>query len=108
MCNKPTFKQIPVLKKQSNTYFLSGRLNFETVPFLWQQNQDVLKNVGQPLIIFDLGEVTQSDSSGVALLIAWTGNFRRQAQPVHFIHLPNQMLAIIRLAGLETIVPIKI
>ena len=100
-------KQIPVFQKRSNTYYLSGKLSFETVPFLWQQSQDVLKDREQTLTIFDLGEVAQSDSSGVALLIAWTRIFRRRSQIIHFVHLPRQMLAIIQLAGLETIIPIK-
>lgn len=93
-------------RKSDNTYALSGKLDYETVPFLWQQSQAVFKDRA-PSIVFDLSEVTQSDSSGVALLIAWTRNFRRQSKTVHFIHLPSQMLAIIQLAGLNTIVPIK-
>ena len=94
--------------KNDNTYFLSGVLNYETVPVLWQQSLKVLKNKGQSLVIFDLGGVSQSDSSGVALLIAWIRSFRRQSQATSFIHLPSQMLAIIQLAGLEAIVPIKV
>jgi phospholipid transport system transporter-binding protein len=102
MSDQPTFQY-----KNDNTYFLSGALNYETVPLLWQQSQKALKNKGQSLLVFDLGGVSQSDSSGVALLIAWTRSFRRQSQAIRFIHLPSQMLAIIQLAGLETIVPIK-
>lgn len=102
MNSQPTFQ-----RKNDNTYFLSGALNFETVPFLWQQSLKTLKDKGQSLVIFDLGGVTQSDSSSVALLIAWVRRFRRQAQTINFIHLPSQMLAIIQLAGLETIIPIK-
>jgi|GEM_PF-343662 phospholipid transport system transporter-binding protein len=101
-------KQIPVFQKRSNTYYLSGKLSFETVPLLWQQSQNILKDLGQASLIFDLKEVTHSDSSGVALLIAWTRNFRRRSQIIQFVHLPHQMLAIIQLAGLETIMPIKI
>lgn len=92
--------------KKDYSYSLIGKLNYETVPFLWQQSQDALKDI-KNLITFDLGEVTQSDSSGVALLLAWTRDFHRKSQAVRFIHLPSQMLAIIQLAGLETILPIK-
>jgi phospholipid transport system transporter-binding protein len=98
---------IPVLqRKNHNTYSLSGDLNFDTVPLLWQQSQGILQEREQSLLIFDLEGVTQSDSSGVALLISWTRCLCRQSQTVHFIHFPNQMLAIIQLAGLETILPI--
>lgn len=101
--NKPVFQ----LQKRSNIYFLSGKLNFSTVPLLWQQSQTIL-NDNPPSITFDLTQVMQSDSSGVALLIAWTRYFRCQSHAIHFVHLPKQMLSIIRLAGLDSIIPIKI
>lgn len=100
---------LPILQRKSaNSYFLLGALNFETVPFLWQQSQKVFQTRGQSLITFDLGGVTQSDSSGVALLLGWMRNFRQQSQAIEFIHFPSQMLAIIQLAGLETILPIQV
>jgi len=99
-------KQIPVLQKRSNTYYLSGRLSVETVPLLWQQSQDFLKDLQQTPIVFDLEKVTHSDSSGIALLIAWTRNFHHRSQVIRFVHLPRQMLAIIQLAGLGGIMPI--
>lgn len=102
MNSQPTFE-----RKNKNTYFLSGALNFETVPFVWQKTQNALKDKGESLVIFDLGGVTQCDSSSVALLIAWLRSFHRKSRTISFIHLPSQMLAIIQLAGLETIVPIK-
>ncbi|MES2142086.1 MAG: STAS domain-containing protein [Pseudomonadota bacterium] len=92
-------------RKNDSSYFLSGKLNYETVPFLWQQSQGAFKALKCP-ITFDLSEVIQSDSSGVALLLAWTRDFRRKSQTIHFIRLPSQMLAIIQLAGLESIMPI--
>ncbi|WP_010597849.1 STAS domain-containing protein [Rickettsiella massiliensis] len=58
-------------------------------------------------LTFDLGEVTQSDSSGVALLLVWTHFFRQQAKAVSFINIPNQMLAMIRLTRLTSVIPIK-
>jgi phospholipid transport system transporter-binding protein len=100
---------LPVLqRKNANTYCLLGELNFETVPVLWQQSQKAFQIREQSLISFDLGGVTQSDSSGVALLLAWMRSFRQRSQAIEFIHFPSQMLAIIRLAGLETILPIQV
>jgi phospholipid transport system transporter-binding protein len=104
--NNP-FKQVSVLQERNNAYYLSGELSFETVPLLWQQSQVVLKDKAAS-VIFDLTEVTQSDSSGVALLVAWTQHLHRQSRTIHFVHLPKQMLAIIQLAGLKNIVPITI
>jgi len=101
-------KQMPLLQKWLHVYYLSGKLSFETVPFLWKQSQSILyaSHLEGEAYIFDLVAVTHSDSSGVALLIAWTRDLRRRSQTIHFVHLPQQMLAIIQLAGLETIMPI--
>ncbi|WP_126322126.1 STAS domain-containing protein [Candidatus Rickettsiella viridis] len=96
-----------LFQKRDGAYCLSGELSFDTVPRIWQQSQEALKDKAQS-VVFDLAEVTQSDSSGVALLIAWTRSFHRQSRTIHFLHLPKQMLAIIQLAGLKNIVPIKI
>ena len=104
--NNPS-KQMALFQKRDDSYCLSGALSFDTVPGLWQQSQAALKDKASS-VVFDLAGVTQSDSSGVALLIAWTRSIRRQSRTIHFMHLPKQMLAIIQLAGLKNIVPIKI
>ena len=88
-------------------YVLSGALNTYTVPGLWRLSQNILKNDKALLLTFNLEHVTQSDSSGVALLIAWTRVVKQRDQKIHFVALPAQMLAIIRVSDLEKILPIN-
>ena len=95
-------------KENHSCYVLSGTLNVETVPELWQQSQDILKYDKDSSLIFDLENVTQSDSSGVALLITWTRQFQNQDKKIYFVHLPSQMLALVKVADLEKVLPIKI
>lgn len=95
-------------KESHSCYVVSGILNAETAHNLWQQSQDILKHDKDPLLIFNLEEVTQSDSSGVALLIAWMRLVQSKNKKIQFINLPKQMLAIIKVADLEKILPIKI
>lgn len=97
----------PTLQFKKDHYVLSGALNNYTVPELWQLGQDILKDDLARLLIFNLEHVTQSDSSGVALLIAWTRMLKRRDQKIRFMALPAQMLAIIRLSELEKILPIN-
>ncbi|MEN9916601.1 MAG: phospholipid transporter - MlaB subunit [Pseudomonadota bacterium] len=99
--NRPSFQ----FKKDH--YVLSGSLNTYTVPGLWQISQEILKNDKASLILFNLENVTQSDSSGVALLIAWTRMLTQRDQKIRFDALPAQMLAIIRVSELEKILPIN-
>ena len=100
---KPSFQY-----KENHHYALSGVLSVDTVPTLWQQSQDVLKLSKGSLLTFNLEHVTQSDSSGVALLISWTRMLGQRNQKICFVCLPSQMLAIIRVSDLEKILPIKI
>lgn len=97
----------PSLQFKKDHYVLAGSLNTYTVPRLWQFSQDILKKDKTSLILFNLENVTQSDSSGVALLIAWKRLLKHRNQKVRFIALPTQMLAIIRVSDLEKILAIK-
>lgn len=98
---------IPSLEFKKDHYVLSGSLNTNTVPGLWQLSQNILKNDKTSLVIFNLKDVTQSDSSGVALLIAWTRMLKLREQRIRFVALPAQMLAIIQVSDLENILPIN-
>lgn len=96
----------PSLQFKKDHYVISGVLNSYTVPGLWELSQDILKNDSDLLLIFNLEYITQSDSSGVALLIAWTRMLKQRGQKIRFVALPAQMMAIIRLSELEKILPI--
>lgn len=97
----------PSLHFEKDQYVLSGILNTFTVPGLWEHSQNILKKDSGVLLTFNLEQVTQSDSSGVALLISWTRMLKKRDQKIRFVALPTQMLAIIRLSELEKILPIS-
>ncbi|MGC1854402.1 MAG: STAS domain-containing protein [Candidatus Aquirickettsiella sp.] len=97
----------PSLQFKKDHYVLSGVLNSYTVPGIWELSQNILKKDKALSLTFNLEHVTQSDSSGVALLIAWTRMLKQRDQNVHFVALPAQMLAIIRVSDLEKILPIN-
>lgn len=96
----------PSLQFKKDHYVLSGDLNTYTVLGIWEISQEILKNDSASLI-FNLEHVTQSDSSGVALLVAWTRMLKQRDQKIQFLALPAQMRAIIRLSELEKILPIN-
>lgn len=97
----------PSLQFKKDHYVLSGALNTYTVPGLWELSQDILKKDKALILTFNLEHVTQSDSSGVALLIAWMRLLKQRDQKIRFVALPIQMLAIIRVSDLEKILPIN-
>jgi phospholipid transport system transporter-binding protein len=95
------------LQFEKGQYVLSGVLNAFTVPVIWELSQNILKKDSAPLLTFNLERITQSDSSGVALLISWTRMLKQRNQKVRFVAIPVQMLAIVRLSELEKILPIS-
>lgn len=90
-----------------NIIKVSGALTFATVNQIWEQSQSIF-NRAQKQLNFDLQAVTQSDSAGVALLLAWARTARTYKKEIIFLSLPDQMRAIAKVGGLENILPIKV
>lgn len=86
-------------------YSLSGELNFQSVAVLWQTARAMFDE--QAPATLDLNEVTRSDSSGVALLLAWLSDAKKrsQRQTLRFLNMPAQMQAITRVAELQHLLP---
>jgi phospholipid transport system transporter-binding protein len=80
---------------------LIGPLTFETVTPVLARGVTWIKKHKDGCI--DFSQVTRTDSAGVALLIEWTRFAKQKNHSLHFIHLPEQLLAIIRVSGLDTI-----
>jgi phospholipid transport system transporter-binding protein len=86
-------------------WLLEGELNFSSV----------LEVLGAPFtgstagreIQVDLKGVTRVDSAGLALLVEWQRESERAGKAITFIHVPEQLLAIASLCGLEEILSFK-
>ena len=82
-------------------WLLSGELNFETVPALLQ-HRGVQMEAGKNLTV-DLSEVTRVDSAGLALMIEWLRESERKDLDMTFTSVPEQLLSIARVCGLDEI-----
>ncbi len=83
---------------------VSGELSFATVPELARAGMQML--AGTDPVEVDLGGVRRSDSAGVALLVEWLRQARQRGVELRYSHLPEQMRNIIRVAGLDRILPV--
>lgn len=83
---------------------LSGDVDFETVPELWEESLQVFPAAAT--VEVDLASVGVADSSAVALLLAWTRWARARQQSIRFVRVPETMLAIARLSDLEELLPL--
>jgi phospholipid transport system transporter-binding protein len=89
----------------AGAYALSGELSFATVPEVWVRGRRLL--AGEQSVTLDLQGVVRTDSAGLALLIEWTRETRRQGRAIRFVNVPAQMLAIAGVSGLEAVLPLE-
>lgn len=93
-----------VKKRGQGRFSLGGILSFLTVPDLIAETETLFKESGDVLV--DLGEVIKSDSAGVALLVEWMNEAHRQDQDIQFLDIPSQMLGLVRVSGLDQVLPL--
>jgi phospholipid transport system transporter-binding protein len=82
-----------------------GELSFNTTPKLRNIGCHFITKNEQP--VFNLQQVISKDNSGIALLTSWTRFAKKLGKTIYFVNLPNQLQDVIKLSGLENILPIK-
>jgi ABC-type transporter Mla MlaB component len=78
---------------------LAGSLTLETASWLWRE-----LTVGGLLTIAseaDLSGITESDSTGLALLIAWRASRQQAGGELQFTSPPQRLLALAALTGAQ-------
>ena len=90
---------------QGNKVVVEGALHFDNVSSL--SEEAICLFAGFPKTIrVDLSCVTQSDSSGVALLLAWTRAAIQEKKKLVFIEPPAFMRDLCRISELDDILPL--
>lgn len=82
-------------------YRVSGVLDAVTAPQLLRQSEERFSTAEGAEIHLDLGGVSESDSSGLALLLEWLRGARQRRQSVIFANLPQQIAALARISEVE-------
>lgn len=49
----------------------------------------------------DCGAISRSDSAGLAVLLDWMASMKREGRPLCFSQLPQGLLAVARISGVE-------
>jgi len=83
---------------------LDGVLDFATVSTILKQNL-VFSDNSVETITIDLNGVSQSNSAGVALLVEWLYQARKNNKVIRFLNIPEQLLDIAKISALESILP---
>jgi phospholipid transport system transporter-binding protein len=91
-------------QRDGDTLHVQGELDFDSVADLWETTGWLLR--AEPIHRIDLSGVQRSNSAGVALMVEWLRQARRRQWPLAFVNIPDQMRAIIKVAELETVLPL--
>ncbi len=91
-------------REEDGRLALLGELTFETVPGLSKSLDSMVEQ--EPQLRIDLAELERVDSAGLALLIEWTRLARVFGHTLEFINIPQQLLAIAHLSGVERMLPL--
>jgi ABC-type transporter Mla MlaB component len=94
-----------VIRSSGGTLILTGPINFNTVMKIYHQGLYFInKHLGD--IVVDLKDISNGDSSILALLSAWIRYTITQQKQIRFIHLPESLKHLMQLSGLEMVFPI--
>ncbi|WP_455209871.1 STAS domain-containing protein [Kaarinaea lacus] len=81
-----------------------GELNHQSVPAVLKQSASLIfadNNSSSGNLTIDLEAVNRSDSAGVALLIEWMRQAKRNNKAIHFKNIPKQMHEIAEVSGVD-------
>lgn len=82
-------------------FSLRGEVTFSTAGALLGAGEAAF--AGLPAVTVDLAQVTRVDSAGLALLLEWLRLGRAGRRAMRFTSLPDKLLAIARLAGVDAL-----
>jgi len=89
-----------IQKQGENKFDIQGDLIFSTVGAIYEKNNLLLTATGETIEI-NLAGVKRADSSGLALIIEWLRIAKQLHKPLHFTHVPKQILDLAKLSSLE-------
>ena len=97
--------EVSIENRDDGVLLLVGDLSFKSVPNVLKQSKPFL-NVKNTQLDVDLSGVTRSDSAGIGLLIEWMKMTVKNNTKIRFLNIPDQMLEIARVSGLDDVIPL--
>ena len=89
-----------MIRREGGRIVLSGPVTLANVAAVMHEGQRHLEEGVQTV---DVGEVSELDSSLLAMLLAWLREARSKERPLAFVNLPEALRTIARLYGVENL-----
>lgn len=84
---------------EGGRFRLTGCFGFETAGPLLERGDAAFR--AHPAVELDLSGVSDADSAGLAVLLAWVDRARRRGHTLRFAGLPPQLVGIARITEVE-------
>jgi len=90
------------MRREANRVVLSGPVTLANVAQVLEEGR---RHLAEGAGTVDLAEVTELDSSALALLLAWLREAKAAGRTLAFANLPESLQTIARLYGVQDLLP---
>jgi phospholipid transport system transporter-binding protein len=91
-----------VIRREEGRIVLSGPLTLANVAQVLEEGR---RHLADGAATVDLSEVSELDSSALALLLAWMREAKAAGRAIAFANLPESLQTIARLYGVQDLLP---
>lgn len=91
-----------MIRREGRRMVLSGPVRLANVGRVLEEGR---RHLGEGVRTVDLGEVTEMDSSLLAMLLVWLREARGRGREIGFANLPEGLRTIARLYGVDGLLP---
>jgi phospholipid transport system transporter-binding protein len=91
-----------VIRREDGRIVLSGPVTLANVAQVLEEGR---RHLAEGVATVDLAEVSELDSSALALLLAWLREAKAAGRALAFTNLPESLQTIARLYGVQDLLP---
>ena len=91
-----------MIRREGRRMVVSGPVTLANVAGILEEGR---RHLEEGVRAVDLGEITEMDSSLLALMLAWMRDARARGRELGFVNLPESLQTIARLYGVEGLLP---
>ena len=92
-----------MIRREGRRILVSGPVTLNNVAGILEEGR---RHIDEGVRIVDLGEITEMDSSLLALMLAWMRDAASGNGALAFVNLPESLQTIARLYGVEGLLPV--
>ncbi len=95
-------EECEISRTDEQNYSIAGVLNFDTVPEILKKSDTLIPSSKD--ISIDLGQVSDANSAGMALLIEWKSLALSKGYDVTFLNIPVQISRLAEVCKIEKLI----